>query len=397
MKYEWRAAQTAMPEPGHVIDQVLVELESPILVTEKDARGNLWIGLSVDRDKEVERWLEALTSVAELEMLARNKIPMRALFDPGKDFFLIDRRHGEEVAISKKPIDYKDIPPRVLPVRGAPLPDVCRTLLIDALNIVPMPKPVPLLRFLGSPIVNASAPFALVSELMSGFQRLWTSIIEWSAPGLIAFLGKTHDDWLFHDGVVNRSLGLVVRAKANHDLFTSAAETYRKLADCAALNGEAPAINWVPHGTPIGVRIAFVEHCKTLRSWNVEAISELGGAPAFIGHAQAKRVTSLQARQQLMLPTAEELGESNTFRGRGYFASFSLNGARYVFVEQNAGVERSGTLPRGLIDLLIKNRQAIAVGPGSLYEIEARRDNRRSNNYRLSEVRELEAPVLFRA
>ena len=127
MNIDWHlpAEETRLPERR--IGRVLVEYEEPEIVTLCDQDDALYLGVAVDEEGDVVRWLEAELYPQKYEALLAGLLDVRGAL--GKPRVWVVDRTREGKSIRSWSLAMEDLPEDALPRPGALLPTATRLRL----------------------------------------------------------------------------------------------------------------------------------------------------------------------------------------------------------------------------------------------------------------------------
>jgi hypothetical protein len=371
MNYEWKnLGQSAMAlHFGEAKREVLVEYDGPQLILFRAKDGD-FLGLAVDSDEKIQRWLLAPASKLELETLALGNLPMCDVFSRKQSLVLVDfGRFTDPKALY--PITIAEVPDDILPVSGALLPSYARTHLAKLLKVKPLPAHSLRLRFAGAPVRGSEIELSALGTLAHGFQSLVIAIGE--ALGVYAIPdGELPSTALLAGATSGGSFAITIRA-ANDGTFSKIVQRYKQLLRLAFEDKEGLSSELAPHAT---LRKAFLGYLKSLEDLKAEALIESPETSVYVGHHGLKSVREMMKPSQAKKRArAVEAEPSERTQHRGYFDAFATSDATFAFSDIDRGEQIDGKVSAALAKK-VRDQHLIEANVGRLtmYRITIERD-----------------------
>lgn len=346
MKLSWDLPAQGLVPRVYEIERVLIEYDGPQVVTLNGPDG-LYLGVASDEDTSSIRWIYAPISHTEFKALTEGASsildsllkPEVAIVDVGQD----GRAMHEWTADSMK------LDRAALPKRGALLPKTARTEYA-----APAPEK-PELRL--DAVHARKVGFKVLSDVLSSYQRLWTSIAQARSPRVMN-RGRWKQDLseraeLALVGAGAGSLVLNIEP-ADPAIYVEIAQTFEGLTkagdDTSALASQLSQLGQ-------RVKSRYAELLEKLGKYDLQLLSRRNGGSAFLAAHSAPRI--LAAMPQ------EVAGEPKELIASGYFVAFNTRNQTFEFYDVGEEESYNGTVHP---EVLARN-QAILVGQGSSYNI----------------------------
>jgi hypothetical protein len=344
----WRLPATgSFPElvaPRH-LEEVLIDYDGPQLgIFRSNARR--FLGLCVDLDGPVHRWIHAGLSEVELAALYRGAQTVRsALVQPSVD--VIDYR--ESTPIGLWTVAGKDIPDWALPEREALLPADVRAALLPETSSTADHRPA--IRIESRRGGGESIFFGDLAAVTGRFQEF-----------VSAMAGRTGEALQLRAAAAGPgSLRLYVETD-RPELFKAISERFRRLMIVADDQGEIERA--LTAETP-RVISSFRSLLHAVQRHQVEVLTEWGTEGAYVDPRKVpgveKSARAIQQQRQQDEAVVEEL------RIRGSFDGLTKSGkGRFEFYDPTTTAKWVGTIAANLKPRL--QSTSITIGIGELFE-----------------------------
>lgn len=361
MRGDWKLPNSfeagALMLNGRKDELVLVELERPLLVLQRDNDKKRYLALQVDADANFTRWLHAPVPPLELEAIARGGHAVYKAF-VGRPLTVVDCADDGE---TQKPIQvttlhgHEGVPRDVLPVGDALLPSVSRAALSAHLELKEA-EVARMLRLKGAGLVGETKiAFHGAALLLDAMQDVWTNLAL-TLPGLLG----VNDARLALAGMRQTSVGFVIDV-GDEALFDKIAEEHEKVV--ARVYDDDPEQSLA--SLPASVTAAYRHLTDAVTELDVELLAERKGRPpTYLGQFAAE--TAGEAIRTIERAPARRLRELGPQKLSGYFDMLTLKGKTFTFADSRRGEVR-GSVAMDLIAKLLAGTREVRVGHKSRY------------------------------
>jgi len=375
MRFDWsKLGPPSMPEAWDYPTRfdVLVEYDGPQLALVEHSMGRS-LALFADFLPDRVRWIFSATSILELEALASGGVAMRGVFSRKDNLRIVDLgARNKPLAVWS--VEPGDIPQKILPVRGAPLPAFAREPLLKKLKVRTSFNPAERrIRFAGGPVHEHTIEFAALARLSQWIQNLWTAIGEALGIHEIRERDGMPSTALMAAANGPGSFSIDVRA-ANEKVFDLVAQRYDTLVGLAFDDLEKLSAELSQHPE---LAKTFRSYLGVLEELRAEAFVETPGARIYIGCQGvngAREVLKPSKRASTPRNDNETPETSTDLVIRGYFDVFGVAPPSFKFVDIDTGDLVQGSVAQSLVDRISgRKEQEAAVGRMTRYRITVER------------------------